>query len=284
MQAVGSDAQKARYLQPYIDGKITSAIGISEPGAGGDPAAMTTRAVLDGGEWVINGRKIWISNAGKAAFTIVMARVGEDKREGGITAFIVEHDRPGFIIEREIPMLAGLSTYELVLDNCRVPVDAVLGEIGKGYGPMQLRLLTRRLEIGAKAVGATKRALAMLIDHARERVTFGVPLSERQAIQWWVADASIRLHASQLMLGDAAAKVDRGEDARNEISMIKVFATEMAYEAIDHAMQTLGALGMTKETALHQMWQAVRLMRIYEGPSEVHRQVIARRAIGRPRS
>jgi acyl-CoA dehydrogenase len=114
----------------------------------------------------------------------------------------------------------------------------------------------------------------------RDRVTFGQPLAERQAIQWWVADVATRLHAARLMLHDAAAKVDRGEDVRHEASMIKVFATEMAYEAADHAMQTLGGLGMTKELPLFHIWQRARIMRIYEGPSEVHRQAVARRILG----
>jgi acyl-CoA dehydrogenase len=281
MQAVGTEAQKARYLQPYIDGLITSAIAISEPGAGGDPAAMGTRAVLDGDEWVINGRKIWVSNAKEADFTIVMARVGEGSRRDGITSFIVEKGTPGFIIEREIPMLGAAKTYEIVFDDCRIPADALLGQVGNGYGPMQLRLQTRRLQMGATALGYTQRAVDMLAEHARQRVTFGVPLSERQAIQWWVADTTIQMHACRLMLRDAAERGDRGEDIRHEISMIKVYATEMSYAAIDHAMQTLGALGMTRETALYPMWQRARLMRIYEGPSEVHRQTIARRVLGR---
>jgi alkylation response protein AidB-like acyl-CoA dehydrogenase len=281
MQAVGTDAQKARYLQPYIDGLITSAIAISEPGAGGDPAGMKTRAVLEGDEWVINGRKIWISNAKDADFTIVMARVGEGSRRDGITSFIVEKGTPGFIIEREIPMLGAGKTYEIVFDDCRIPADGLLGQVGNGYGPMQLRLQTRRLQMGATALGYTQRAVDMLAEHARQRVTFGVPLSERQAIQWWVADTTIQMHACRLMLQDAAERGDRGEDIRHEISMIKVYATEMSYAAIDHAMQTLGALGMTRETALYPMWQHARLMRIYEGPSEVHRQTIARRVLGR---
>jgi acyl-CoA dehydrogenase len=285
MQAVGSDAQKTKYLQPYIDGTVTSAIAISEPGAGGDPAGMRTRAVNDGNGWLLNGRKIWISNAKTADFIIVMARVGEGKRQEGITSFIVEKGTPGFIIEREIPMLGGMSTYEILFEDCRLPEEALLGQIGQGYAPMQLRLMTRRLEMGATAIGTTRRALEILTEHARERITFGVALADRQAIQWWVADTSMRLHAARLMLYDAADKLSRGEDIRHEISMIKVYTTEMAYEAVDQAMQTLGALGMTKETPLYPMWHRARLMRIYEGPSEVHRQTIARRVMGssRPR-
>ncbi|KJC35372.1 acyl-CoA dehydrogenase [Bradyrhizobium sp. LTSP885] len=280
LQAAGTEAQKTKYLQPYIEGRMTSAIAISEPGAGGDPAGMKTRAVLDGEQWVLNGRKIWISNARAADFIIVMARVGGDQRQGGITSFIVEKGTPGFIIEREIPMLGGGSTYEIVFEDCRVPKDSVLGEVGKGYAPMQLRLRTRRLEMGSTCIGITRRAIDMLCEHAKQRETFGVKLAERQAIQWWIADMSTRMHACRLMVRDAADKTDRGEDIRHEASMIKVFATEMAYEACDHAMQTLGALGMTLELPLNALWQKARLMRMYEGPSEVHRQAIARRVLG----
>jgi alkylation response protein AidB-like acyl-CoA dehydrogenase len=280
LQAVGTAAQKAKYLQPYIEGRMSSAIAISEPGAGGDPAGMKTRAVLEGGQWIINGRKIWITNAASADFIIVMARVGSDQRQGGITSFIVEKGTPGFIIEREIPMLGGEPTYEIVFEDCRIPEDSVLGEVGKGYAPMQLRLRTRRLEMGSTCVGITKRALDMLCEHARQRETFGVKLADRQAIQWWVADISTRMHACRLMVRDAADKADSGEDVRQEASMIKVFATEMAYEACDHAMQTLGALGMTLELPLNALSQKARLMRMYEGPSEVHRQSIARRVLG----
>lgn len=280
LQAVGTEGQKKKYMQPYIEGRMTSAIAISEPGAGGDPAGMKTRAVLDGEQWVLNGRKIWISNARAADFVIVMARVGHDQRQGGISSFIVEKGTPGFIIEREIPMLGGGSTYEIVFEDCRIPKDSVLGEVGKGYAPMQLRLRTRRLEMGSTCIGITKRALDMLCEHAKQRETFGVKLAERQAIQWWIADMSTRMHACRLMVRDAADKTDRGEDIRHEASMIKVFATEMAYQACDHAMQTLGALGMTLELPLNALWQKARLMRMYEGPSEVHRQAIARRVLG----
>ena len=280
LQAVGTEAQKRKYMQPYIEGRMVSAIAISEPGAGGDPAGMKTRAVLDGDQWVLNGRKIWITNARRADFIIVMARVGNDARQGGITSFIVEKDTPGFIIEREIPMLGGEATYEIVFEDCRIPQDSVLGEVGKGYAPMQLRLRTRRLEMGSTCIGIAMRALDMLCEHATQRETFGVKLAERQAIQWWVADISTRIHACRLMVRDAADKTDRGEDIRKEASMIKVFATEMAYEACDHAMQTLGALGMTLELPLNALSQKARLMRMYEGPSEVHRQAIARRVLG----
>src|ERR1044072_8823752 len=183
LQAVGTAAQKTKYLQPYIEGRMSSAIAISEPGAGGDPASMKTRAVLEGDQWVLNGRKIWISNARAADFIIVMARVGSDARQGGITSFIVEKGTPGFIIEREIPMLGGGSTYEIVFEDCRIPADSVLCGGVKGYAAMRLRRRTRRLEMGSTCIGIARRALEMLCEHAKQRETFGVKLSDRQAIQ-----------------------------------------------------------------------------------------------------
>jgi acyl-CoA dehydrogenase len=278
--ATADERQRRLYLEPYARGEAKSAIAISEPGAGGDPAAMTTRAVQEGGQWVINGRKIWISRVPQADFTIVMALTDKEKRaRGGITAFIVEKGTPGFIVEREIPMLAGHRTYEVVFEDCRVPESQVLGKLGDGFGPMQLRLTVRRLQMGAWCIGMARRALDMMCRHAKQRSTFGALLADRQAIQWWIADAATRIHACRLMVRDAAAKQDSGQDVRTEASMIKVFATEMASDVIDHAMQTFGAMGVTKELPLQLMAQKVRVMRVYEGPTEVHRMLIARRTL-----
>jgi acyl-CoA dehydrogenase len=279
LMAVASPEQKIRYMNPYAAGEAHSAIAISEPGAGGDPAGMTTRATQEGDSWVINGRKIWISRVPYADFTIVMARTGTDGRHAGVTAFIVEKGTPGFIIAREIPMLAGQRTYEVVFENCRVPNEQVLGRVGQGFAPMQLRLTIRRLQMGAWCVGMARRALEMMCGHAKQRVTFGQKLADRQAIQWWIAEAATQIHACRLMVMDAAEKLDDRRDVRTEASMIKVFATEMATSVIDHAMQTFGAMGVTKELPLQLMMQKVRTMRVYEGPSEVHRMVIARRTL-----
>ncbi len=274
-------AQRERYLAPYVRGETVSAIGISEPGAGGDPAGMTTRAERDGDHWVLNGRKIWISRAQRADWTIVMAVTDRTKgARGGISAFIVDRDTPGFHVLRRIPMLGGHGTYEIALEDCRVPASRMLGEEGRGFAPMQARLSSRRVEMAAKCVGRAQRALEMICEFAPQRSTFGAKLSERQAIQWWVADAATKIHAARLMTYEAAARIDRGEEARTQVSMIKVFATEMAWEIVDHAMQTFGAMGMTKELPLQQMANETRLMRIYEGPSEVHRWVVARELLG----
>lgn len=271
--------QRERYLGPYARGEKISAIGISEPGGGADPAAMTTRAVRDGDDYVINGRKIWISKAGYADFIILMASTDTARGARGITAFLVDRDTPGFEVSRRIPMIGGHYTYEVALNDLRLPQSAVLGEVGNGFGPMQQRLSSRRVLMAATCCGKTRRALDMMRDWVTQRKTFGTPLADRQAIQWWVADAETKLHACRLMVYNTAVKVDRGEHARSECSMIKVFATELAWDVLDKAMQAFGAMGMTKELPLHLMASHVRLMRVYEGPSEVHRMLIARRAL-----
>ena len=277
--AVADQAQRAKYLAPYAAGEMRSCIAISEPIAGGDPSGMLTRAVADGDDWVINGRKIWVSNVPAADFIILMARTAPGKREQGVTAFIVERGTPGFIIEREIAMIGGKKTYELVFEDCRVPAANVLGGLGAGYAPMQLRLNVRRLQMGARCIGIARRALEMMCTHAKQRVTFGAPLADRQAIQWWIADAAMKIHACRLMVQAGAATMDAGGDVRNEASMIKVFGTEMATEVVNHAMQCHGAMGMTKELPLQLMANQVRLMHVYEGPTEVHRMAIAKRTL-----
>jgi acyl-CoA dehydrogenase len=277
--AVATPEQKQRYVAPYARGEAKSAIAISEPGAGGDPSSMSTKAEMVGNQWVITGRKIWVSRVPQADFLIVMARVGKEMGRKGITAFIVEKGTKGFEIAREIPMLGGHRTYELVFEDLRLPADAILGEVGQGFAPMQLRLNVRRLQIGAWAIGLSRRALDMLCSHVKQRKTFGAPLADRQAIQWWIADGATKIHACRLMVQDAAARLDRGEDVRQVASMIKVFATEMASEILDHAIQSFGAMGVTKELPLQLMAQKVRVMRIYEGPSEVHRMSIAKRVL-----
>jgi alkylation response protein AidB-like acyl-CoA dehydrogenase len=277
--AVATPEQRRRYVEPYARGEAKSAIAISEPGAGGDPSGMTTKAEMVGNQWVINGRKIWVSRVPQADFLIVMARVGKETGRKGITAFIIEKGTKGFEIAREIPMLGGHRTYELYFDDMRLPADAILGEVGQGFAPMQLRLNVRRLQIGAWAIGVSRRALDMMCSHVKQRKTFGALLADRQAIQWWIADGATKIHACRLMVQDAAAKLDRGEDVRQLASMIKVFATEMAAEIVDQAIQSFGAMGVTKELPLQLMAQKVRVMRIYEGPSEVHRMTIARRIL-----
>ena len=272
-----NEQQRKAYLEPYARGETISAIGISEPGAGADPSGMITRAVRDGDDWIINGRKIWITRAAEADFTILMAITDKEKKaRGGMSAFLLDRDAPGFNVLRRIPMLGGEFTYEVTLEDCRVPGWKLLGEEGQGFGPMQVRLGTRRMEMAAWCIGAAQRALDMMREYAPQRKTFGHKLSERQSIQWWVADGAAKIHAARLMAYDCAWKIDQGRDVRTEISMIKFYATEMAQEIIDNAMQCFGAMGMTKEMPLHLFAGRIRNMRIYDGPSEVHRMVVAR--------
>lgn len=281
LAATVDDRQREAYLAPYVRGETISAIGISEPGAGSDPAGMKTTAVRDGDDWVLNGRKIWITKADRADFTIVMAVSDKEKgARGGMTAFLVDRDAPGFNVVRPIPMIGGETTFEVELDECRVPGWKLLGTEGQGFAPMQLRLNTRRAEMAANAIGMAQRAMEMMIDYAPQRTTFGKPLSERQTVQNWIADAAIRIHAARLMAYDCAWKIDQQRDVRMEVSMIKSFALEMAWEVIDHAMQCFGAMGMTREMPLQQMAGRIRLMRIYDGPTEIHNWVVARNLLG----
>ncbi|MDP3591912.1 acyl-CoA dehydrogenase family protein [Phenylobacterium sp.] len=281
LAATVNERQREAYLAPYVRGETISAIGISEPGAGADPAGMITRAVRDGDDWIISGRKIWISRAEEADFTILMAVTDKEKgARGGMSAFLVDKGTPGFNVLRKIPMIGGQSTYEIALDDCRVEGWKLLGQEGNGFAPMQLRLGTRRIEMASWSIGMAQRALDMICEYAPQRKTFGLPLSERQAIQWWVADAATRIHAARLMTYDCAWKLDQGRDVRQEISMIKAYSTEMAWEVVDRAMQTFGAMGVTKELPLQLMATRLRTMRIYDGPTEVHKWVVARNLMG----
>lgn len=281
LAATVTERQREAYLAPYVAGETVSAIGISEPGAGSDPAGMSTRAVRDGDDWVLNGRKIWISRAADADFTIVIAVTDAEKRaRGGMSAFLVDRDTPGFRVERPILMVGGHTTYEVALEECRVPGWKLLGTEGAGFAPMQLRLGTRRLEMAAWSIGMAARALEMMVEHAKSRVTFGQRLADRGVIQGWAADAATRIHAARLMAYDAAWKIDTGRDVRVEISMVKAYATEMAWQVVDRAMQAFGAMGMTRELPLHLMAAKLRTMRIYDGPTEVHEWVVARQVLG----
>ena len=279
--ATVDERQREAYLAPYVAGKTVSAIGISEPGAGSDPASMKTRAVRDGEDWNINGRKIWISKADSADFTILMAVTDREKgARGGMSAFLVDRDTPGFNVLRQIPMVGGQHTYEIALEDCRVEGWKLLGKEGHGFAPMQTRLGTRRVQMAAWSIGMAQRALDMICEFAPQRETFGAPLSERQTIQNWVAEAATEIHAARLMTYDCAWKIDQGRDVRSEISMIKWYATEMAYRVVDRAMQAFGGMGMTKELPLQLMQGKLRTMRIYDGPTEIHKWVVARNELG----
>jgi acyl-CoA dehydrogenase len=277
LAATADERQRKAYLEPYVRGELVSATAISEPGAGSDPGRITTRAVRDGDDWILNGQKLWISRAANADFTVVIALTDRERRgRGGISAFLVDRGTPGFHVGRRIPMLAGMSTYAIELEDCRVEGWKLLGREGHGFEPMQVRLGARRMEIACWAIGMAQRAMEMMIAHAPQRVTFGRPLSERQTVQGWIADAATQIHAARLMVYHCAWKLDRAIDAGTEISMVKSFAVEMAWTVVDHAIQCFGAAGVALEMPLHLMASRLRMMRIYEGPTEIHNWVVAR--------
>ncbi|MEM0952586.1 MAG: acyl-CoA dehydrogenase family protein [Pseudomonadota bacterium] len=282
LDATVNAQQRQRYLEPYLRGETVSAIAISEPGAGSDPAAMSTRAKRNDQGWLLNGRKIWISKADKADHIITMAVTDKSLgARGGISAFLVDRDAPGLSVARDISMIGGNVTYELALENCQLPEDALLGDEGKGFAPMQLRLSTRRLEMASWCIGIAQRALDMLLNYAPQRTTFGSALADKQTVQNWIAEAETAIHAARLMAWHTAWMLDNGHSVRREVSMLKAHATEMAWQVVDRTMQAYGGMGMTKELPLQQMANEVRLMRIYDGPTEIHKWVVAREALAR---
>ena len=277
-----NEDQKERYLYPTLRGEKKAFFGLTEPSGGSDPArAIQTRAERKDNGWVLNGAKIFISGADRAQYGIVFARTDASKGRAGITCFIIDSDTPGFHVRRVVHTLRS-SHYatELEFKDCWVSDHQVLGEVNKGFAVANDRLTRQRIPYAAGCIGVAIAAHEMAIEWAKMRTTFGEKLADRQAIQWWIADASTKLHACRLMVMDAAVKQDEGRDVRMEASMIKVYATEMATEIIDHAQQSFGAMGVTQELPLSWLAQKVRTMRVYEGPSEVHRMVIARRILG----
>eukprot|EP00405_Crypthecodinium_cohnii_P009695 CAMPEP_0206434022 /NCGR_PEP_ID=MMETSP0324_2-20121206/8878_1 /ASSEMBLY_ACC=CAM_ASM_000836 /TAXON_ID=2866 /ORGANISM="Crypthecodinium cohnii, Strain Seligo" /LENGTH=437 /DNA_ID=CAMNT_0053900393 /DNA_START=73 /DNA_END=1383 /DNA_ORIENTATION=+ len=277
MMSACNEEQRERYMLPYSRGETVSAIGISEPGAGADPRRMTMKAVKEGDSWVLNGTKIWITRGDLMDHIIVMAQADPgDGSDGGITAFFVDSGTPGMTVSRDIKMIGGQLTFEVAFEDCRIPAKNLMGEIGKGFAPMQTRLTRRRLEMAAWSIGMARRAVELLVEQANQRVLFGSKLADKQAIQWWVADLSTKIHATRMMALNCAWKQDQGMDVKTEASMLKFYATEMATDAIDKSMQAWGAMGMTKDMPLHILSTEIRTMRIYDGPSEVHRMVVGR--------
>ncbi|MDO8672088.1 MAG: acyl-CoA dehydrogenase family protein [Dehalococcoidia bacterium] len=269
--------QKENYLYPCVKGEKEACFALTEPGAGSDAAAIQTTAVRDGDNYILNGTKTFISHAQDADFALVYAVTDKEKRaRGGITCFIVDMGTPGFEITRIIETMGDGRPCELVFNNCVVPAKNVLGEVGQGFRVAQGRLGWRRVEIAAQCLGAAERCLKMMVDYAGQRVTFGEPLANRQAVQWMIADSSIEIHATRLMTYDAAVKWDEGQEIRQEASMVKLYASEMACRVVDRAMQVHGGLGYTRDLPIEKMYRNLRLWRIVEGPSEIHRFIIAR--------
>ena len=270
--------QIQKYLIPYASGEKKSAIAITEPSAGSDPANMRMRADFRNGNWILNGQKIFISGARKADFMIVMAVTDPEKRSrGGITAFLVDKGTKGVSIPSVFNTMGEHAPYAVFFDNVELPETQVLGEIGKGFAPMQNRLGVRRMEIACRALGYARRCMDLMIPQANERKTFGAPLADRQQIQWWLADSWQEMEMVRWITWRLAWKMDQGgSDWRREAAMVKLQGSEMVGRVVDRAIQLFGGMGVSKDLPLEYMARACRVWRIFEGPSEVHRWFIAR--------
>ncbi len=279
----GTEEQKRKYLIPMAKGEKIGAFGLTEPGAGSDAAAIKTRAVLDGDEWVINGQKIFITNGSIADVVVIAAVTDPAKGKKGISNFIVEKGTPGFRVGREEDKmgLRGSVTSELIFENCRIPKENLLGKEGEGYKQFLMTLDGGRIGIGAMAVGLGMAALEAAAKYAKERVQFGQPIAEFQAIQWMIADMATELEAARLLVLRAAWLKDQGQRFTKEAAMAKLFASEAAVRACYKAIQIHGGYGYTKDYPVERLYRDARLTTIGEGTSEIQRLVIARHILER---
>jgi acyl-CoA dehydrogenase len=282
----GTDEQKERWLRPLVAGEVRSFFSMTEPEVpGSDPTTLRARAVRDGDEWVIDGHKWFSSGAEGAAFGIVMAVTDPDADpHHRASQIIVPVDAPGFEIVRAVPTMGhrgrGWSTHcEVRYTGVRVPVENTLGEVGDGFRIAQKRLGPGRIHHVMRWLGQMQRAFELMCAYSLEREAFGGPLADKQTIQNWIADSAAEIQACRLMTLDAAHKIDGGGEARVEVSLIKFFAARVLHDVIDRAVQVHGAKGLTDESPLGVMYAMARGARIYDGPDEVHRMVVARRIL-----
>jgi acyl-CoA dehydrogenase len=281
----GTEEQKRRWLVPLVAGEVRSFFSMTEPEVpGSDPTTLRTRAIRDGGEWVIDGHKWFSSGAEGAGFAIVMAVTDPDAPpHARATQIIVPADSPGIQIT-PVPVFGhrgqGWSTHcEVTYAGVRVPVENTLGEPGAGFRIAQKRLGPGRIHHVMRWLGQMQRAFELLCTRALEREAFGSRLADKQTVQNWIADSAADIHACRLMTLDAAHKIDGGDEARVEISIIKFVAARVLNEVIDRAIQVHGGLGLTDRTPLAAMYAMARGARIYDGPDEVHRMVVSRRVL-----
>lgn len=274
-----TEYHREEYLLPSIEGEKTSCFALTEPAAGSDPSSMQTTAVKDGDEWVINGQKHFITSAGYRDFATVFAKAVVDGEEQGITAFIVDSDTDGWTFRREQDTLRDRNPYEIDIDDVRVHDRNRLGEVGEGLRIATAGLRDSRIMYSAVHIGVATKALEMALDYARDRETFGKPLSERQGIRWMIADAAVDIHTSRLAVYDCAWKTDNGIDTRHESSLIKYHSSEMLNDVIDTALQIHGGAGVTKDLPLERWFREARIRRIGEGPSEIQKRTLARNLV-----
>ena len=288
LNVVGTPEQKAWLLPRLVRGEIRTVFTMTETvtdGAGADPSLLKTTAQEDADGFLINGRKYMISGVPNADINIVMARtIDLQGRDLGASMFFVPIDAPGFKIDR---MLDTIDTNtpgghaEVSFENVRVRHDAVLGQLGQGFRNAQVRLGPARLTHCMRWLGAANRCHAIALEHASRRHSFGKTIGEHQGVGFMLADNEIDLHLSRLTIWQAAWLLDKHDQARDETSISKVFCSEALGRVVDRSMQILGAIGITRDTVIERIYRDIRPFRIYDGPSEVHRHVIARRALGR---
>ncbi len=279
----GTEEQKQKYLPRLASGEWTGCFALSEPEAGSDASNIRTTARLDGDAWVLEGKKHFITNGSIAEVATVFALTDKEKRaRGGITAFLVDKGTPGFkvgTVERKMGM-RGSHSCELVFDECRVPRSSVVGGeamVGKGFKTAMRVLDKGRLTMAASTVGAAQKLLELSVDYAKQRVQFGQPIANFQAIQWMLADMATQIYAGRQMLYHAAWLRDsRGRSVIKEASMVKLYCTEMSNRVADMAVQVHGGMGYMKDYPVERFYRDLRLTRIFEGTSEIQRMVIAR--------
>jgi len=284
----GTDEQRERWLDPLLEGEIRSCFSMTEPEvSGSDPTTLRTEAVLDGDEWVINGHKWFTSGAVGAAVAIVMCVTeSEAPPYARASMILVPVDNPGFDLVRPVPVMGhdgGPGHCEILYEDCRVPEANLLGERGGGFVIAQDRLGPGRIHHCMRAIGTAERAIEMMCRRANERETFGGKLADKQFVQDFIAKSRMQTDQARLLTLLAAWKMDTAgkRAARQEISMIKVVAANVVMDVLDRAIQVHGALGMSDDTPLAGMWRFSRMLKVADGPDEVHKMVIARRELGR---
>ena len=273
----GTEEQKQKYLAPLCKGEMLGSFALTEPGAGTDAGAASTTAVLQGDQWVINGSKIFISNAPVAGVIIVFAMTDKSKGTKGISAFIVPAGAPGLVIGKHLNKMGirGSLTAEVFLKDCRIPKENLLGGEGQGFKIAMMTLDGGRIGIAAQALGIAQAALDESIRYSKERVQFGKPIATLQAIQWMVANMATEVEAARFLTYHAAWCYDQGLPYSKEAAMAKLFASETASRQTDRAVQVHGGIGYIRGTKVERLYRDAKITEIYEGTSEVMRMVIA---------
>jgi len=273
----GTEEQKQKYLIPLAKGEKLGAFGLTEPNAGTDASAQQTRAVLEGDHYILNGSKIFITNAGYADVYIIMAMTDKSKGVKGISAFIVERDFEGFSVgKKEAKMgIRGSATCELIFENCKVPKENLLGKVGQGFKIAMKTLDGGRIGIAAQALGIAQGAIDETVKYVKERKQFGRPIAKFQNTQFTLADMQTKTDASRLLVYRAARAKDNNERYSSFAAMAKLFASETAMEVTTKAVQLHGGYGYTREYPVERMMRDAKITEIYEGTSEVQKMVIA---------